>query len=390
MSDIDRAPTLLLDAVWPLVDVKGTGFIYGRDFPLAVSKMEELLNKGHYDNSKSTLVSKTGQEILKKFSSDQEFFKVYKDDFAELFHGLIGTAFRTAVQSCSREGWLDFIKTASETVSFNDNEDTPVEPETLRGEIAALKSQIGELRRQNAGKDKTIATNEVLLTELRNSGGSPSASPTKNAGTRSLRARISELLREVQARDEAIRYKDRELLSMTKKVGEYRDKYQFLEREFQFYKDHGELQKPEATKEATKHEFIISELRRKITDQSDMINAMRSQVESKNPLVSHPKPAGVESSIIDLVPVQKILKCAMAIIGIFIVANVLLYFVAALKSVFGSSSAQGINPQIQLNWWERSSMLSKIVWYFSEYFEQDWSIAADENINSSYNKIFGV
>ncbi|SCU98843.1 LAFA_0G20450g1_1 [Lachancea sp. 'fantastica'] len=390
MSDTDEASGHLLESVWPLIDVKGTGFIYGRDFPLAVSKMEELLNKGQ-GRSKTSLVSKTGQEILKKFSSDQEFFKVYKDDFAELFDGLLGTTFRTAVQSCSREGGPDFGAPAPETASFHDNEDTPVEStEMLRGEIATLRNQLGELRRQNDGKDQIIAAKEALLVGLRNTSGSPTASPLTKAGARSLQARISHLSEEIQARDDAIREKDHELLSMTKKVGEYRDKYQFLEREFQFYKDHGELQKPEATKEATRHEFIISELRRKITDQSDMINTMRSQVESRKTPIPRSKAVSVESTILDIIPPQKVVKWIGAVLGILLVTNIVLYLIATIRSMFGSYSASGLGTKIRLNWWERSSLSSKIVWFFSDYFEQDWSTGADENINSSYNKIFGV
>ncbi|SCU80648.1 LAME_0B04060g1_1 [Lachancea meyersii CBS 8951] len=390
MSDTDKPTNLLLDSVWPSIDVKGTGYIYGKDFPLAVSKMEELLSKGQGISERTSLVSKTGQEILKKFSSDQEFFKVYKEDFAELFNGLLGTSFKTAVQTCTEDKSLDFIRAAREMASFHENEDTPVDSETIRSEVVGLKAQIDELRRQNLEKDRTIAAKDAILFDLQSTGASAPGSPITERGLRNLRTRIANLTEDLQGKDDVIRDKDRELLSLTKKVGEYRDKYQFLEREFQFYKDHGELQKPESTKEATKHEFIISELRRKINDQGDMINAMRAQVGSKQIFLPTTSKTGPESSILDAIPVRKTLKWIAVVVMVVLGANIFLFFVASMKSAFGTDSSSAINPQIQLEWWERMPVFSKIGWFFSEYLEHDWASTSDDEISSNYDKIFGV
>ncbi|SCU93584.1 LANO_0E04280g1_1 [Lachancea nothofagi CBS 11611] len=390
MTDIDKTSALLLDVVWQAIDVKGTGYVYGRDFSLVVSKMEEILNKGRSGSERATLVSKTGEEILKKFSSDQEFFKVYKEDFCELFNGLIGTSFRNAVQRFTGNGSLTFLRNEHQTTSFYDNEKTPVDSEALREEVLALKRTISELQKWNSEKEHDISSKNEVLAELRQSNGSPSGSPMRKVGSRTLEAQVATLKEELNFKDGIIREKDRELLSMTEKLEDFKNKYEFLERGFQFYKDHGELQKPEAIKEATKHEFIISELRRKIQDQSELIGAMRTQVESRKVALPAMREKSVEASLPDLFSLSTVLKYIVGAIFLVLAINILLYSMAFLKSLIKLNPSQELNSKIKLKWWEQSSVLSKVHWFFTDFFEYDWDPASDEVLSANYDKLFGV
>ncbi|SCU98011.1 LADA_0H09978g1_1 [Lachancea dasiensis] len=394
MSDIVSRSIVLLDQVWPSLDNREIGYIYAKDFPLAVSKMEELLRKANPKGEKQTLVSKAGEEIIKKFGTDQEFFKVYKEDFAELFDGLIGHSFASAVDRCCREGGSDISRINRESISFRDNEETPVEAELLREELLAIKQELTMVKGENVDKDQAIAARDAIIADLRqkkHTSDVPStSSPSGMLRSTKLQAQVARLQEDLRTQVNVIRDKDRESLDLARELDDLKDKYQFLEREFQFYKDHGEGQKPASAKEATKHEFIILELRRKIEEQSDMIAAMRQQVESKYFSIPAMNSGTVESGILSFVPISRILRSFIGVVLLVIVVRLFWAVLFGAAAVFNSDEAQALNSKIDFEWWEQSSLLSKMHWYFTDRFESGWGPASDEVLDANYNKVFGV
>ena len=385
--DVDESALQLLDLVWPTVDVRSQGFIYAKDFPMTVSKMEDILNKGRADFERARLVSKTGEEILKKFGSDQEFFKVYKEDFKELFDGLIGTTFKSAVHSCLEEGRFEVVGRETESNSFLDSDKTPGDVDALRDEILSLKKQVAKLRRENDEKDRDVAARNEVITQLQAKDSSPVGSPRGVQKIRNLQAEVASLEQEVRFRDEVIREKDRELLKMTKQVGELKDKYHFLEREFQFYKGHAEVKGPEVIKEATKHEFIISELKRKIKEQGEQVREMRALVESK-PLLNVYAELSSGSGLPEGFPFVLVLRLIMGVILTLLAISLGLKAWSVLTSLVVNGKAA---PKLSLKWWEQNSLFSKLHWLFKDYFE-DYNLDAsrDEVLSANYNKLFGV
>ncbi|CUS23192.1 LAQU0S08e04148g1_1 [Lachancea quebecensis] len=385
--DTERHATLLLDLVWPEVDAKAQGFIYAKDFPLAVSRMEEILNRGKPDRDRAQLVSETGREILRKFGSDQEFFKVYKEDFRELFDGLVGTSFKSAVKSCAGDGALDRLQDNEITDEMHDKK--AVTP-TLQDEVLRLREQVRELSSKNVEKDQEIIARDEIIAELQGKDAAPAGSPRSLQRMRSLQARVTNLEEELSFRDEVIREKDRELLNFTKRVGEFKDKYQFLEREFQFYKGHREQKSPDSIKEATRHEFIISELKRKITEQSDMIGQMRAQVETK-PGVLYSEGAASTTGFPLTFPLRLVLRLIIGAILAYLAFDIGIRSLKAAGALFGSSTPTTLIPKTELSWWEQNTLLSKLHWFFKEFFDNyDLDAGRDEVVSANYDKLFGV
>lgn len=385
--DTERHATLLLDLVWPEVDEKAQGFIYAKDFPLVVSRMEEILNRGKLERDRAQLVSETGREILRKFGSDQEFFKVYKEDFRELFDGLVGTSFKSAVKSCAGDGVLDRLQD-SQTVDGIQDEKTS--SHALQEEVMRLREQVRVLSSKNDEKDREITARDEIIADLQGKDASPAGSPRSLQRMRTLQARVASLEDELSFRDEVIREKDRELLNLTKSVGEFKDKYQFLEREFQFYKGHREQKSPDSIKEATRHEFIISELRRKITEQSEIIGQMRVQVEAK-PGALHPQGIGSTAGLPLNLPLRLVLRLIIGAILAYLAFDIGIRSLKAVGGLFGSGSPTTLTPKSELSWWEQNTLLSKLLWFFKDLFDTyNLDAGRDEVVSANYDKLFGV
>lgn len=379
--------TLLLDHTWPLIDTKGQGFIYAKDFPLLLSKMQEVLNRGKPTHKQVSLISKTGHEITRKFANDQEFFKVYKDDFKVLFDGLIGMSFKAAVDSCTDDGTLEKLRGTLSWQSAGHVDESLISGETILERQKPLPDQSNKENRRDI-------TGEAVPPDAKEPAANPGkprdsllGSPASIRRVRNLQVDVESLKEEVLFRDEIIREKDRELLDLTKKVSDYKDKYEFLEREFQFYKDHAETKAVGNSPDTTKHDFIIAELRRKIEEQTGMISQMKAQMPSES---DAPFRGAMESTQTKIVPLHVILK-ALALCIVFLLSSYLVISVVRLMADSAGELSSVATRGVHLEWWEKSSLLSKMRWFFTDAFDELGGNALyNEGMNDNYDKVFGI
>ncbi|SCV01282.1 LAMI_0G10484g1_1 [Lachancea mirantina] len=389
----------VLERAWPLVDVKSQGFIYARDFPLLIGKLDEQVNAQRPAHRRTELVSKTGRDILTKFATDQEFFKVYKEDFKDLFNGLVGTSFKAAVEKCAGE-------------------------ETLNG-ASPTKSGICEAANRDAG-----------IAALKSHQIDDDCSPPSSASAMSSFGRaqnhhdvVTALKRELQFQDEIIREKDRELLRLTKRASEFQDKYEFLEREFSFYKGHAEphattrkrsVPSPPASAPApassafasqlllhdnTKHEFIIAELTRKIDGQRELILAMRAQLDAADSGVSGTRRTLHSGSSSDPPALSALCDRAHRAFAVFLLLVVPLFVCLRAWGALSTARDANVGPRAIVEggapaWWENSAVLCRLRWFVADVFGQGApgvgsllrtrTAALDGPALASYNRLFGI
>lgn len=325
--DYDRSSSsIVLDVAWGNVDKRNQGFIYAKNFPQLIQAIEQVLNRG--GSGQLRLLSNTGKNVIDTFAKEKEFFKIYKDEFKEIFQGLVGKTFKDAVEGTFPAGKI---------------------PNTL------LQKPPGE---ENT-MESTLESPQKKDLKLRN-----------------LQNRIAALTEELQFKEDIIAEKDRELINLTRGLSEYKDKYEFLQRQFSFYKDHAESPTHEAPVEdepvSTRHEFIISEMKRKLQEQLLTINALREQMQhSQGTYQWYTKPSKSNN---DIVPFTIIMLLSITLFS-------LLFYIAKR---FGTDDQADL--YYETPWWERIGFLSRLGWRW-----QDWKETTVESPDGqAYDKIFGI
>ncbi|AAS53288.2 AFL084Wp [Eremothecium gossypii ATCC 10895] len=187
-----------------------------------------------------------------------------------------------------------------------------------------------------------------------------------------------------QAREELER-KSAELSRVRDELDEWKSKYQFLEREFLFYQTHHEN-----SVDSTQHEFIISEMKRTIEEQTRMIGQLRRQVQGGTQVLAR---AGKRASPVDVfmyVSRQGLLLLMRMPKAAFLLL-LLGYFV--WYTVMGGA-VQGPDPSVALPeppkqpWWEQNNIISALYWYLTDTFEPSQRI--NDTVNDNYNSLFGL
>ncbi|EDO17739.1 hypothetical protein Kpol_1033p45, partial [Vanderwaltozyma polyspora DSM 70294] len=263
MDSDKSSSSIILDIAWSELDNGDQGFIYAKDFPNFIHIIENIIYKSQ-DSNERALLSETGKGVISTFAKEKAFFKIYKDEFKEIFHGLIGKSFNESLKGTFKSG----------------NIQTDMCPEK------------GLENPEIMGKNKPSNSNAFNSIQD-NAKSSVLESPRKlNRKLKGLENQISLANDELKFKDNIIIEKDREIIQLTRSLGEYKDKYEFLQREFSFYKDRGEFNKKyqdmnninqaqnmdDIIMDHTKHEFIISELKRKLQDQLETIGALREEL----------------------------------------------------------------------------------------------------------------
>ncbi|QLQ81176.1 hypothetical protein HG537_0E05310 [Torulaspora globosa] len=330
MMDFDKSSSsIILDVAWGNIDKKTQGFIYAKNLPELIREIELVLNRGEAAKG-LRLLSNTGQNVIDTFAREKEFFKIYKDEFKEIFQGLVGKTFKDAVEGTFPSGKI---------------------PATI------LQEDLGP-----SDDGKTPRRNEFRLKSLEN--------------------RLAALSEELQFKDDIIAEKDRELIKLTRNLSEYKDKYEFLQRQFSFYKDRGErpghlsVQDDDCKGDqmtSTRHEFIISEMRRKLEEQLLTINALREQMQqSRGGYTWYSVPS--RSGKHDYLPFS--LLAAIAVILLSLICYLInSYRVADQNSDYTESF-----------WWENSGLLSRFGWYWQDWKENTVQQTSDQ----AYDRIFGL
>lgn len=173
-----------------------------------------------------------------------------------------------------------------------------------------------------------------------------------------------------------------QIKALKRELQEWKDKYTFLSHEFQFFLSQ-EKKNPEVI-DNTKHEFIISELNRKLREQDEAIEDLKSQLDYG--LVPELKDktnwikALQRKAYNYLLP--KILICLLLL---------LLYYCLAAKILFTKSSSTDDVPSFirQQSWWERNKILSRIQWYFKDRIENN-VVRNSSEVIQNYNSVFGI
>lgn len=360
--DFDKSSSsIVLDVAWGEVDRKNQGFIYAKNFPAMIHSIEHVLNKGK--GNKLSLLSNTGRNVIDTFAKEKEFFKIYKDEFKEIFQGLVGKPFKDAVEGT-------FIS--------------------------------GEM-------PKGIILEDIPEKFIEEPANSVNESPTKvKRRMKSLESRLGTLTEELNFKDDIIAEKDRELINLTRRLGEYKDKYEFLQRQFSFYKDHGEAHQNDnrnnvidnvdegevdsqvehiyEKRSSTKHEFIVSELKRKLQEQLMMISTLREQIKRGDDMgASYKKKMGdyTMDNLLTLGP--------GAIISLVILFSLTLFSLVFLYfSDWLHPNDIQPNRYIETSWWENNNFFSKLGWYFRDWKEDIIDPSSSGKSFDAYDKIFGI
>ncbi|QLL33615.1 hypothetical protein HG536_0E05260 [Torulaspora globosa] len=328
--DFDKSSSsIILDVAWGNTDKKNQGFIYAKNLPELIREIELVLNRGEPTKG-SRLLSNTGQNVIDTFAREKEFFKIYKDEFKEIFQGLVGKTFKDAVEGTFPSG--------------------KIPPSILQEELGP------------SDNSKTPRRKEFRLKSLEN--------------------RLAALSEELQFKDDIIAEKDRELIKLTRNLSEYKDKYDFLQRQFSFYKDRGErpghlnVHDDDSKTDqmtSTRHEFIISEMKRKLEEQLLTINTLREQMQqSRGGYTWYNVPS--RSGKHDYLPFS--LLAALAVILLSLVC----YLVNSYRAADQSSD------YTESFWWENSGLLSKFGWYWQDWKEN----AVQQTSDQAYDRIFGL
>lgn len=328
--DYDKSSSsIVLDVAWGNVDKKNQGFIYAKNFPQLIHAIELVLNRGE-PAKELRLLSNTGKNVIDTFAREKEFFKIYKDEFKEIFQGLVGQTFKDAVEGTFPAG--------------------KVPSNILQEEFEEVKGPESPRRR------------ELRLKSLEN--------------------RLAALTEELQFKDDVIAEKDRELINLTRSLSAYKDKYDFLQRQFSFYKDRGETpggrnnsgEGPEVAESAsTRHEFIISEMKRKLQEQLLTINTLREQMQqNRGAYIWHGKPASHP-------------KVEILMLSIITVVMVVLLTLLG-RTVYSSIASSEDGLYADSFRWDNSGILSKLGWFWQDWKEN----LAEETSSGAYDRIFGL
>ncbi|AET37958.1 Mps2p Ecym_2209 [Eremothecium cymbalariae DBVPG len=183
----------ILNAAWDIIDSKHQGFIYAKDIPELIRRLNTFVTHN--------LTTKANDEVISSFAKEQPFLKLSKDEFKAKFQSLVGTGIQTAVEMAN---------------------------------MSDTKPRLfGSIRRSSIKGEET-------------------------------------------SKEEHMR-KNLELEKLRGEIEDWKSKYQFLEREFLFYQTHHEN-----LVDSTQHEFIISEMKRTIEEQTRVIDTLKCQMQGKD------------------------------------------------------------------------------------------------------------
>lgn len=173
------------------------------------------------------------------------------------------------------------------------------------------------------------------------------------------------------SREESFK-KDIELERLRKEVDEWKNKYGFLEREFSFYQNHhGQIQ------DSTKHEFIINELKRKIGEQEEFIKNFQLQL-NKKPLPSLVHVDVYKTSLLSLT------RFLITFIGLY-----MLWRLIPIKFGKYNNNTFTSNAYSNIPWWEKSHLLSKLLWFLKDNFDRS-TIIDNDTLDENYDALFGI
>ncbi|AMD21358.1 HER079Cp [Eremothecium sinecaudum] len=291
----------IFNIAWNAVDEKQHGFIYAKDMPELIQRLNTIAN--------TSLTTKSNDEAILSYANQNPFYKLDKDEFNVKFQSLVGTS----------------LNTAMEMANFSDTK----------------PRLFGSIRRQSIAGDDQI-------------------------------------------KDELLK-KSMEIEKLQSEINDWKGKYQFLEREFMFYQTHHK-----SISDSTQHEFIISEMKRTIEDQTKMISKLKLEIQGtpiKKPSISTTKSDVLRHlSKRGLVFLLRSPRIALAIA----VLTYMLWYMIVSMSAGANSSQVGVYHPPSQSWWERSNVISAFYWYLTDKFESNQVIndTVKDKVSANYNIAF--
>lgn len=167
--------------------------------------------------------------------------------------------------------------------------------------------------------------------------------------------------------------------ALKRNLNEWKEKYTFLEREFEFFLTH---QKNPPVVDNTKHEFIISELNRKLSEQTEAIEDLKSQLEYGIPKTK----ADISRNSILRRTYKHVLPKAVIVTGLFLVYFMIMRLFSVSRPNKSFDSPIGVRQE---SWWERNRFFSRLQWYVKDTLETGFDKNNSEVIEN-YNSIFGL
>ena len=339
--DFDKSSSsLVLDLAWNQVDKKNQDFIYAKDFPALIMSIEEILSRGQ--QTPLAFLSNTGKSVIDTFAREKEFFKIYRDEFKEIFHGLVGKTFKDTIEGTN-----------------------------------VSRSVLDE-----QGQEPDVSTTPTRQQR---------SSPRKvNRLLKNLETRVASMKDELKFKDEILAEKDRELIQLTRKLSDYKDKYEFVQRQFSFYKDHGESPRRNSSESeqlnleqnaSTKHEFIISELKRKLQEQTLAISNLKEQLQrGEGAGVLYTNYSKRYNPLPNDGPMVLVLATLVFLTIILLIGSM----------IWVTGGKDDSNSFSQYSWWENNSLLSRIGWFFRDWSDTGVDYVNFEPSSDAYERIMGI
>ncbi|CCC69958.1 hypothetical protein NCAS_0D03770 [Naumovozyma castellii] len=339
------------DHAWYQIDKERTNFIFAEDLPrLMKDPIWNPLTAEQWAN-------------LEGFATDSPAFKIEKEKLNPIMLTAIGKS-------------LDELL----SVSHEENDDHA----TSKVEMEPRTKTQSE--NDNNNNDKKIRTKD--------------ARPN-------LISKLSELNKELHRKDEIIMQKQNVINGLIDNVNLYKEKFEFLQREFTFYKQHDTQKRKPQTNENVgvnekgdrnvnlKHEFILSEFRRQVREQNQLIAKLKERINSNpddaNAYLSSPTPNTVNEikpAYISMWPPI----IAVLLLLLFIIYSLISYTNVSIPSLLSSQEDDSDFARNQLSWWERISWLSRMIWSMKDYLESSSSSGnfPIDREDDAYNRVFGL
>ncbi|KAH3903457.1 uncharacterized protein SCODWIG_03053 [Saccharomycodes ludwigii] len=452
--------TDLLDKVWPAnnKNKENEDFIYAKDI---IPLLEEM-NKLHDDNRR--IIDDKVFALFKKFVvGKEEHLKIYKDDFFSLYHDITGDSFETVltnnddINNIGSNKYNPAINVINNPTALNNNNNNnssssvspilrspfSVKIKRMSVDLTELSTNILNGKNNNGLRPLSIPNKENNIESdgkqtIKNRISPSSISEEKKIRRRKKRHNSTDGVfampsyQNVETTKESLQQqlfiKDTTIKQLQSKINdleEYKTKYFYIQREFEFYKklsnsspgknsddiplttdaDCSYVNKKfieELTDKLQEQYSIIQDLQQKLDVPDSRVNL--NKIERNNNIIDN-----VFNFVISHFTVKKmnwdfyndneysyLLKNYIVTPLLIIIALSFLVFLTKLYLFFMNKMGKNVFEQhsymeshLTLKWWEKSKLLSKIYWWNKDYFSKKSDLKYYEEFdNSKYTDLF--
>ncbi|CCD26681.1 Mps2p NDAI_0I01120 [Naumovozyma dairenensis CBS 421] len=316
----------MFNEIWNSCDIKNQGFIFA----------DELTNLFEFNKDKFIRPLSTHESnLIQQFSSQDPTYKITKNDVNNVLKKLVNFTI------------FQMLKPT-----------TSVGPPIENG-----KEPIGK-------NDANTKDKQNIIVSPSNTSNNNSPKKKKNPN---LIAEINNLTRQLGIKDNIISEKQLLIDDLKENVETYKRKFQFLQKEFLFYKENVgkkyssnysqySLSEHDGIKDP-KQDFLLSEFKRQIQEQKSIIQRLQERIELKKPFNI---PTNIDNSIISNNERKKH-SGIISSLSNFLFPYLLPILTFSLSVIFLVifylfNSKDNASIEWELSWWERSNWLSSLGW----------------------------